>query len=103
MGVGLSMEFFPHLWQATSIVETFDSKQEEGWFRGFGFTVFYVGLFYISAGINDNEHFAMASVFTRLVCVSVILIAPLTLMRLLPGSFCVAFEVFESSLALMTY
>merc|ERR1712176_1394861 len=46
-----------------------EESATEGWFRGLGFTIFYIGLFYIFAGRADNKQFAAVSVFMRIVFV----------------------------------
>ena len=64
---GLSIEFYPKLW--TIVMLSDEDSAAEGWFRGVGFTVFYIGLFYFFAGLADNSNFAAVSVFMRLLFV----------------------------------
>ena len=64
---GLSIEFYPKIWSMVGLSN--ENSAAEGWFRGVGFAVFYIGLFYFFAGLADNSNFAIVSVFMRCVFV----------------------------------
>ena len=61
---GLSTEFSLKLWSLVMLSD--EGSAMQGWFRGFGFCVSYIGLFYLFAGLADNKQFAAVSVFMLL-------------------------------------
>ncbi|CAD7954764.1 unnamed protein product [Amoebophrya sp. A25] len=98
--LGLLMEFFPALFPAIFLSD--QKKATEGWFRAFGFAVFYIGLFYVFAGIADNSKFAAASIIMRIIIVPGLFVVPLYCMEAIPGGMAVFFGIADPTLAIMT-
>jgi len=69
--IGLTAEFYPKLWSLAMLSD--EKSAMEGWFRGWGFTIFYLGIFYLFAGIADNKQFAAQSVVMRCIFVPLLM------------------------------
>merc|ERR1712032_1331473 len=97
---GVAIEFYPKFW---CLVMLSDEKSAmEGWFRAFGFAVFYIGLFYLFAGLADSKQFAAVSVFTRCVFVP-ILFSSLGVAGYIPIGIAVYFTLADPFFAVITF
>ena len=75
----------------------------QGWFRGFGFTVFYIGLFYIFAGLADNKQFAAVSVFMRCIFVPILFAGFLGGNGYIPPLMAVYYGLADPTFAIITF
>jgi len=98
---GLSTEFYPKLW--SSVMLSDEKSAMEGWFRGFGFTVFYIGLFYMFAGLADNKQFAAVSVFMRCIFVPILFAGFLGGIGYIPPFMAVYYGLADPAFAIITF
>merc|ERR1712050_417032 len=86
---GLSAMFVPKVWSVVMLSD--EGSAMEGWFRGAGFAVFYIGLCYAFAGLADNKQFAAQSVFMRCTFVPTLFSGFLGLTGYIPPGFAIYF------------
>merc|ERR1719157_171811 len=80
-----------------------DCEPLEGWIRGVGFTIFYIGLFYLFAGLADNKQFAAVSVFMRCIFVTTLFSGFLGNSGYIPSFVAGYFALADITFSLLTY
>ena len=96
--------FVPDAWTAIGLLPDFASGTRESlYLRCFGFTVFYIGLFYDFAGLANSRHFALCSLFTRAAFVPTLFAMFLSLGYGLSPLFAAFFGLADPAFGVLTY
>ena len=98
---GLSKMLVPKLWSMIMLSD--EGSAMEGWFRAFGFMVFYVGVLYVMFGIADNKQFSAQSVFTRCVFVPSLFAAFLGFNGYIPVGVAIYYGLADPTFAVITF
>merc|ERR1719157_66876 len=80
-----------------------DCEPLEGWIRGVGFTIFYIGLFYLFAGLADNKQFAAVSVFMRCIFVTTLFSGFLGFSGYIPPFVAGYFALADTTFSILTF